>query len=242
MTQKVALVTGASRGIGLAVARELHKQGFRIALHYRRDAERAQRILSELEGSLGFQYDLEQAEQCELLIKDVKEKMGSLSLLVNNAGISIDQLVTFAKPLDFTKILDTNLRPVFLLSKSASRLMIKQKTGGIINITSVIGHMGNAGQGMYAAAKSATTGLSMSMAKEMAAFGIRVNCVAPGFIATEMTDKLGEDVRASILKQVPLGRLGTAEEVAQCVAFLASDKASYVTGTTLHVNGGMYCS
>jgi 3-oxoacyl-[acyl-carrier protein] reductase len=170
----------------------------------------------------------------------VKEAFGRIDVLVNNAGMSIDQLITFAKPSDFDQILDVNLKSVFNLTKSVSKHMIKQKSGRIINLTSVVGHTGNAGQSMYAASKGAITAFTKSIAADLAGFGILANCVAPGFIKTDMTDALPNEAKEAILGKVPLKRLGSPDEVAACVCFLASDGASYITGSTLHVNGGMY--
>jgi 3-oxoacyl-[acyl-carrier protein] reductase len=187
-----------------------------------------------------FKCDLAAAGAAAELVKTVKEEMGSIDVLVNNAGISIDQLLAFAKPEDFDTLLATNLKPVFLLSKLAAKVMIRQKGGRIINITSVVGHTGNAGQSMYVTTKAAITGFSKSIAQELAGFGILVNCVAPGFIETDMTDALKDETKQAILAKVPLKRLGKPSEVASAVEFLASDKATYITGTTLHVNGGMY--
>jgi 3-oxoacyl-[acyl-carrier protein] reductase len=243
-TQKVALVTGASRGIGAACALTLGRAGYKVAVHYRGNADKARAIAAELPAGMAWpvQFDLSEPQSCQDLVKAVKEELGSLDVLVNNAGISIDQLLAFAKPEDFDKLLATNLKPVFLLSKYASKLMIRQKGGRIINVSSVVGYTGNAGQSMYAATKAAITGFSKSIAQELAGFNILVNCVAPGFIETDMTDALSPETKAAILTKVPLKRLGTTQDIADAVAFLASDKASYITGTTLHVNGGMYLS
>lgn len=238
--EKVALITGASKGIGAACAFALHKEGYKIAIHFRSKPELAQSLQQELPGSEIFQYDLSEDGACEALIKEVTTKMGRIDTLVNNAGISIDQVITFAKPGDFDKILSTNLRPVFLLSKLVSKKMIRLKSGSIINVTSVVGHTGNGGQTMYSAAKSAVTGLTKSLAVDLAGFGIRANCVAPGFIETDMTDALSDEVKESILQGIPLKKLGRPEDIGEAVAFLASEKAGYITGTTLHVNGGMF--
>lgn len=239
-SSKVALVTGASKGIGAACAKALHQEGFKIAIHFRSKPELAEGLKAELPGAEIFQYDLSEDGACEALVKEVVKTMGSLDVLVNNAGMSIDQLITFAKPADFTKLIDTNLKPVFLLSKLASKQMIRKKAGSIVNVTSVVGHTGNGGQAMYASTKSAITGLTKSMAADLAGFGIRANCVAPGFIETDMTGALNEEVQAKILEKIPLGRLGSTEEIGNAVSFLCSEKASYITGTTLHVNGGMH--
>jgi 3-oxoacyl-[acyl-carrier protein] reductase len=242
MTQKVALVTGASRGIGAACALALGKAGYRVAVHYRGSEDKAREVVAQLPDGMAapFRFDLSEADACQELIKVVKDEMGSLDVLVNNAGIAIDQILAFAKPDDFDKLLATNLKPVFLLSKFASKVMMRQKSGRIINISSVVGHTGNAGQSMYAATKAAITGFTKSIAQELAGAGILANCVAPGFIDTDMTDALKDEVKELILAKVPLKRLGKPEDIGAAVAFLASEGASYITGTTLHVNGGMY--
>ncbi len=238
--QKVALITGGSRGIGAACVKALAREGFQIALHYVQSEEKANKICEEIPDAKTFRFDLSKEESSNALINSVKSHFGRIDVLVNNAGVAIDQVISFAKPEDFTKLMDTNLRPVFLLSKYVSRLMIKQKGGSIINLTSIVAYTGNAGQTMYSATKSAVTGLTKSMALDLAGFGIRCNCVAPGFIATDMTSDLSGDVKDVFLSKIPLKRLGTAEEVAEAVSFLASDKASYITGSTLHVNGGLF--
>ena len=240
MDKKIALVTGASRGIGRAIAIALAQDGYRIAIHYRKERELAESLAQELADSKIFQADLASKDACANLLKEIKTTMGDIDLLVNNAGVSKDQLITFAKEDDFNLLLESNLKPVFLLAKHATKGMIRKKAGCIINVTSVVGHTGNAGQAMYAATKGAITALSKSLAQELAGFGIRCNCVAPGFIETDMTGVLDASIKQKILEKVPLKRLGSASEVAQAVAFLASDRAAYITGTTLHVNGGMY--
>lgn len=240
MEQKVALVTGASRGIGRACAQALAEQGFLVAIHFRSQEQQAREVAQLIPGSKIFQADLAQEESCKELCKNVKDAFGRIDVLVNNAGMSIDQLITFAKPQEFDRLLDVNLRSTFHLTKAVSRVMIKQKSGRIINITSVVGHLGNAGQSMYAATKGAITAFTKSIAFDLAPFGITANCVAPGFIKTDMTDELPPEAQEAILGRVPLKRLGTPEEVAACVGFLASPGASYITGSTLHVNGGMF--
>jgi len=242
MEQKVALVTGASRGIGKAIAQSLSQKGYLVAIHFRSQEAQAQELAAGIPGSKIFQADLGSEESCVQLAKNVKEAFGRIDVLVNNAGMSVDQLITFAKPADFDQILNVNLKSVFNLTKAVSRFMIKQKGGSIINLTSVVGHTGNGGQSMYAASKGAITAFTKSVAVDLAAFGIRANCVAPGFIKTDMTDALSEDVKVGISAKIPLKRLGNPEEVANCVCFLASSEASYITGSTLHVNGGMYTS
>lgn len=240
MSDKVALVTGASRGIGKAIAIKLSAAGYKLAIHYRSNKESAEALSSEIPGSMTFCADLGKEDECIALAKAVKAEMGQINVLVNNAGMSVDQVLTFAKPADFSRLLDVNLKSVFNLSKACSRFMIRQKSGSIINITSVVGHTGNAGQSMYAATKGAITAFTKSISADLAPFGIRANCVAPGFIATDMTDALGEEVKEKILEKVPLKRLGQPEDIANAVEFLASDCSSYCTGSTLHVNGGMF--
>lgn len=237
---KVALVTGASRGIGRSCAIALAKDGYRVAIHYRSGREGAEALQKELPGSEIFAADISQPEQCTDLIKSVKEKMGRIDTLVNNAGMCVDQVLTFAKPDDFDALLNANVRSVFLLSKAASRHMIKQKGGRIINITSVVGHSGNGGQSMYAATKGAIGAFTKSIAVDLAGFNILANCVAPGFIDTDMTNTLPAEVKEKILQLIPLKRLGRPEEVADAVSFLASDKATFITGSTIHVNGGQW--
>ncbi len=242
MEQKVALVTGSSRGIGKAIAQSFSQKGYLVAIHFRSQEAQAQELAQTLPGSRIFQGDLGNEESCIQLAKNVKEAFGRIDVLVNNAGMSVDQLITFAKPADFDQILNVNLKSVFNLTKAVSRFMIKQKGGSIVNLTSVVGHTGNGGQSMYAASKGAITAFTKSIAVDLASFGIRANCVAPGFIKTDMTEALTDDVKEGIASKIPLKRLGTPEEVANCVCFLASSAASYITGSTLHVNGGMYTS
>ncbi len=240
MDKKVALVTGASRGIGKACAQALAREGFLVAIHYRSQEAQAQEVAAGIPGSKIFQADLSQEESCKELAKQVKDTFGRIDVLVNNAGMSIDQLITFAKPTEFDQILDVNLKSVFNLTKAVSRVMIKQKAGRIINLSSVVGHTGNAGQSMYAASKGAITAFTKSIAADLASFGILANCVAPGFIKTDMTDAIPAEAQSAIMGKIPLQRLGTPEEVAACVSFLSSEGAAYITGSTLHVNGGMY--
>lgn len=242
MEQKVALVTGASRGIGKAIAQSLGQKGYLVAIHFRSQESQAQELAQSIKGAKIFQADLGNEESCAQLAKNVKEAFGRIDVLVNNAGMSVDQLITFAKPADFDQILNVNLKSVFNLTKAVSRFMIKQKGGSIINLTSVVGHTGNGGQSMYAASKGAITAFTKSIAVDLASFGIRANCVAPGFIKTDMTDSLADEVKEGIFAKIPLKRLGNPEEVAHCVGFLASSEASYITGSTIHVNGGMYTS
>jgi 3-oxoacyl-[acyl-carrier protein] reductase len=242
MVEKIALVTGASRGIGAACAVALGKAGYKVAVHYRSQEDQARQVSAAIPGSMPIKMDLSQEGACEQLVKLVRDEMGGLDVLVNNAGMSLDALLPFAKPEDFDQLVATNLRPVFLLSKYASKQMIRRKWGRIVNLSSVVGYTGNPGQALYSMTKAAITGFSKSAALDLAKFGITVNTVAPGFIQTDMTNALSPEVREHILQKVPMGRLGQAEEIAAAVKFLVSEEASYITGTTLHVNGGMYTS
>ena len=242
MESKVALVTGAAKGIGAACAKRLAKDGFRVAIHYRSNPDLALSLKAELPESEVFCYDLSTEGACEALVKEIKSKMGRLDVVVNNAGIALDQIITFAKPEDFDKTVQTNVKPAFMISKFASKLMLRNKWGRIVNITSVVGHLGNAGQVIYSGAKGAITGMTKSMAMDLAGFGITCNCVAPGFIATDMTDSLPDEVKQKMLTQIPLARFGHPDDVANAVSFLVSEGSGYVTGTTIHVNGGMYRS
>lgn len=237
---KVALVTGASRGIGAACAIALGHAGFKVAVHYRGAEDKARALCEKIPGAMPFKADLSDPAACQELIKVVTSEMGPINVLVNNAGISIDQLLPFAKPEDFETLINTNLKPVFLLSKFATKGMIRAKAGRIINIASVVGYTGNAGQSMYSATKGAITAFTKSIAQDLAQFGILCNCVAPGFIQTDMTDALPEQAKEAIMAKIPLKKLGTPEDIAAAVAFLAGDGAKYITGSTIHVNGGMY--
>lgn len=240
LTGKTALITGASGGIGGAIARALHAQGASVALSGTREAP-----LQELARALGSRAfvlpcDLSNAAAVDALPKSAADAMGSLDILVNNAGITKDNLFMRMSDDEFQSVLDVNLTATFRLCRAVMRPMMKARWGRIINITSVVGHSGNPGQGNYTAAKAAVTAMSKSLAMEVASRGITVNCLAPGFIETAMTDKLNEDQKARILTMVPMARMGQGEEIAAGVVYLSSNEASYVTGTTLHVNGGSY--
>lgn len=241
-TKPVALVTGASRGIGAACALALGRSGYRVALHCRSQEDRARAIADQIPGSIVLKFDLaaEGGAACQELIKVVTAELGGLDVLVNNAGVAIDQVLPFAKADDFDTLVSTNLKPVFLLSKFGAKNMIRRKAGRIINIASVVGYTGNAGQSMYAATKAAITGFTKSIAADLAPFGILANCVAPGFIKTDMTDAIPAAAQEAILAKIPLKRFGTPEDIANAVAFLASAQAGYITGSTIHVNGGMF--
>jgi len=240
---KVALVTGATRGIGRAIAMELAARGAHVIGTATTEAGAA-KISEALKAAgasgAGKVLDVSQADQIEALLGDLKNGPGEPAILVNNAGITRDGLLMRMKDDDWQAIMDTNLTSVFRLSRECLRPMMKARWGRIITISSVVGVMGNAGQSNYAAAKAAVIGFSKSLAREVGSRGITVNCVAPGFIATDMTEALNEAQRSAILAQVPVGRLGRPEEIAKTVAFLASEDAAYITGDTLHVNGGMY--
>jgi 3-oxoacyl-[acyl-carrier protein] reductase len=236
---KVALVTGASRGIGRAIAAELQKAGARVV--GTATSEPGAKAISEA-GLTGKVLDVRDAGQCDALIAEIQKTLGEVQVLVNNAGITRDNLALRMKDGDFDEVIDTNLRAVFRLSRAVMRGMMKARWGRIINITSVVGSSGNAGQANYAAAKAGVAGMTRSLAAELGSRNITVNCVAPGFIDTDMTRALSEEQRSALLGRIPLARLGSPEDVAAAVAYLASPQAGYVTGVVLHVNGGMYMS
>ncbi|MFT3664773.1 3-oxoacyl-ACP reductase FabG [Piscinibacter sp.] len=238
---QVALVTGASRGIGRAIATALAAQGMKVVGTATTEAGAA--AIGEAlapHGGSGLKLDVTDAAALDAAIDAIVKQHGGLHVLVNNAGITRDTLAMRMKDEDWDAVLDTNLKAVFRASRAAIRPMMKQRYGRIVNITSVVGASGNPGQANYAAAKAGVAGMTRALARELGSRGVTVNCVAPGFIATDMTHGLPEAQKAALLAQIPLGRLGAAEEIAHAVAFLASPGAGYVTGTELHVNGGMY--
>jgi 3-oxoacyl-[acyl-carrier protein] reductase len=237
---KVAMVTGGSRGIGVAIARELAEAGARVAV-VARGAEHAQAAADTLpgEGHQGFGTDVARAEQVNDLVKTIEEGWGGLDILVNNAGITRDNLLMRLKDDDWDAVIDTNLRGAFNTIRAASRGMMKRRSGRIVNITSVVGITGNKGQANYAASKAGLIGLTKSVARELASRGILVNAVAPGYIETDMTAQLTEDVRAELNSRIALERLGRPEDIAPVVRFLAGPGAGYITGQVLVVDGGM---
>jgi len=239
LNDKSALVTGASGGIGSAIARKLHAAGAKVALSGTRQ-EPLERLAEELgERAYILPCNLSDMAAVEVLPKQAIETLGSLDILVNNAGITRDNLFMRMSDEEWQSVIDVNLTATMKLCKGALRGMMKSRWGRIINISSIVGATGNPGQGNYAASKAGMVGMSKSLDYEVASRGITVNVVAPGFIATAMTDKLADDRKEAILAQIPAGRMGAAEDIASAVAFLASDGSGYVTGSTLHVNGGM---
>jgi 3-oxoacyl-[acyl-carrier protein] reductase len=236
---KVALVTGATRGIGRAIALELARQGAKVVGTATSDA--GAKAISEA-GLIGKVMNVRDAAQTDGALAEIEKELGPIAILVNNAGITRDNLALRMKDADWDEVLETNLKSVFRLSRAVMRGMMKARWGRIINITSVVGAAGNPGQANYAAAKAGIVGLSKSLARELGSRNITVNCVAPGFIDTDMTRALPDAQKAALLAQIPLGRLGQPEEIAAAVAYLASPAAGYVTGAELHVNGGMYLS
>ncbi|MFA7592988.1 MAG: 3-oxoacyl-ACP reductase FabG [Thiohalobacteraceae bacterium] len=243
LSNEIALVTGASRGIGQAIALELGRQGATVigtaTTEGGAKAIGEALVAASIKG-VGKVLNVTEADSVETLIKAIEAEFGTLSILVNNAGITRDTLLMRMKDEDWNTVIDTNLTSVFRLSKACLRGMMKARKGRIINIASVVGATGNPGQANYAAAKAGMIGFAKSLAREVGSRGITVNTVAPGFIDTDMTRALAEEQRAALLTNIPLGRLGTAQDIAHAVAFLASDAATYVTGETLHINGGMY--
>jgi 3-oxoacyl-[acyl-carrier protein] reductase len=246
LNNQVALVTGATRGIGKAIAQELAKQGAKVV--GTATSEAGANAITEYLAAIapgcgkGVVLNVTDAERCVAVVDEVQKEYGSLSILVNNAGITQDQLAMRMKDEEWDAVIATNLTAVARLSRAVLRGMMKAKHGRIISITSVVGSAGNPGQMNYAAAKAGVAGMSRALAREIGSRNITVNCVAPGFIDTDMTKELGEQQVAALMQQIPMSRFGQPEDIAAAVAFLASPQAGYITGTTLHVNGGMYMS
>ena len=240
---KVALVTGGSRGIGEAIALELAKNGADIAINYRSNNEKAEKVLEGIKGfgvkAIAIKADISKEEDVKYLIKNVENQLGKIDILVNNAGITKDNLVMRMKEEDWQQVMDVNLKGTFLCTKSVSRPIMKARYGKIINITSVVGIIGNPGQGNYSASKAGVIGFTKSMAKELGSRGIRVNAIAPGFIDTEMTDVLSEEIKETMLNGIPLMKFGNTKDIANLVVFLASERSDYITGQVINVDGGM---
>ncbi len=243
LTGKVAIVTGASRGIGRAVALELAKNGAKVVVNYAGNESLAVAVVNEIKligsDAIAVQCDVTNADAVTRMIETAIEKFGSCDILVNNAGITRDTLIMRMKEDDWDDVINTNLKGVFLCTKAVSRQMMKQRSGRIINIASIVGVAGNPGQANYVAAKAGVIGLTKTTALELAPRGITVNAVAPGFIETDMTDKLTEEAKQQMLSRIPLMRFGKPEDIANIVLYLASEDASYMTGQTVHVDGGM---
>lgn len=243
LTGKTAIITGASRGIGAAIARRFAEQGANIVVNYSGSQEKAEAVVREIEQTgakaIAVKANVADAAEVKVMIDAAMEQFGSIDILVNNAGITRDNLMMRMKEDEWDDVINTNLKGVFLCTKAVTRQMMKQRHGRIVNIASIVGVMGNAGQANYVAAKAGVIGLTKTTARELASRGITANAVAPGFITTDMTEKLGEDVQKSMLSQIPLARFGAPEDVANAALFLASDEASYVTGQTLNLDGGM---
>lgn len=243
LQDKVALVTGASRGIGRAIALEFASKGAKVVVNFAGSEDKAQAVVKEIEdlGGQAFKIQADVANEAEvkLMIKEVVSQYGRVDILVNNAGITKDNLLMRMKESEFDQVINTNLKGCFLCMKAVTRQMMKQRSGRIINIASIVGVSGNPGQANYVAAKAGVIGLTKSTAQELASRNILVNAVAPGFISTDMTDQLNEEQRKHILSLIPLAKLGTPADVANVVRFLASDDANYITGQTIHIDGGM---
>ncbi|AJP65617.1 TPA: 3-oxoacyl-[acyl-carrier-protein] reductase [Staphylococcus aureus] len=241
---KSALVTGASRGIGRSIALQLAEEGYNVAVNYAGSKEKAEAVVEEIKAkgvdSFAIQANVADADDVKAMIKEVVSQFGSLDVLVNNAGITRDNLLMRMKEQEWDDVIDTNLKGVFNCIQKATPQMLRQRSGAIINLSSVVGAVGNPGQANYVATKAGVIGLTKSAARELASRGITVNAVAPGFIVSDMTDALSDELKEQMLTQIPLARFGQDTDIANTVAFLASDKAKYITGQTIHVNGGMY--
>lgn len=241
---KTAVVTGASRGIGRAIALQLASEGANVVVNFSGSEQKASEVVQEIQNlgsqAIAVQANISDSDSVQQLMNAALEQFGAIDILVNNAGITRDNLLMRMKEDEWDDVINTNLKGVFLCTKAVTRQMMKQRAGRIINISSIVGVMGNAGQANYVAAKAGVIGLTKTTARELASRNILVNAIAPGFITTEMTDELPEDVKSSMLTQIPLAKLGKPEDIAKAVVYLASDDASYMTGQTLHIDGGMY--
>ena len=240
---KVAVITGGTTGIGKEIALELAKNGYNIAINYRNETDTMNDLKQEIESNnvkcIFVRADVSNFEETENMVKEIINEFGKIDVLVNNAGITQDGLIMRMKKESFDQVININLGGTFNVTRNVVPYMVKQRSGRIINVSSVVGITGNAGQSNYAASKAGIIGLTKSLAKELSSRGILVNAIAPGFIETKMTDKLGDSVKQSILEQIPLGRMGEPKEVAKVVKFLASDDSSYITGQVIHIDGGM---
>lgn len=241
---KSALVTGASRGIGRSIALQLAEEGYNVAVNYAGNKDKAEAVVAEIKDkgveSFAIQANVANPDEVKDMIQEVVKQFGSLDVLVNNAGITRDNLLMRMKEQEWDDVINTNLKGVFNCIQKATRQMMKQRSGAIINLSSVVGAVGNPGQANYVATKAGVIGLTKTAARELASRNITVNAVAPGFIVSDMTDALNDDLKDQMKSQIPLGRFGEDTDIANTVAFLASDKAKYITGQTIHVNGGMF--
>lgn len=241
---KSALVTGASRGIGRSIAIQLAEEGYKVAVNYAGNKEKADAVVEEIKAkgveAFAIQANVANGDEVKAMIKEVVSQFGSVDVLVNNAGITRDNLLMRMKEQEWDDVIDTNLKGVFNCIQKVTPQMLRQKSGSIINLSSVVGAVGNPGQANYVATKAGVIGLNKSAARELASRNITVNAVAPGFIVSDMTDALSEELKAQMLEQIPLAKFGEDSDIANTVAFLASEKAKYITGQTIHVNGGMY--
>ncbi|AHL71382.1 MULTISPECIES: 3-oxoacyl-[acyl-carrier-protein] reductase [Bacillus] len=246
LTNKTAVVTGASRGIGRSIAIDLAKKGANVVVNYSGNEAKANEVVDEIKAlgqqAFAFKADVSNAEEVQALMKQAVDTFGSIDILVNNAGITKDNLLMRMKENEWDDVININLKGVFNCTKAVTRQMMKQRSGRIINVASVVGVCGNPGQANYVAAKAGVIGLTKTTAKELASRHITVNAVAPGFISTDMTDKLDENVQTEMLKQIPLARFGAPEDISNVVVFLASEGAGYITGQTIQVDGGMVMS